>query len=229
MQRCAGFRAASGRVHAGADPAGAGRSLVLQPRYARPHRKPESLDFAGTYGSTVGLVSLGSIARYLLKLLQPFDLKVIAYDPYAKQADFPDVELVSLDEVFRRADVVSLHTPWLPETEGLITGAHFAAMKPNSSFINTARGAIVREDEMIEVLQQRPDLTVLLDVTYPEPPEPNSALYTLPNVVLTPHIAGPLGGECRRIGELMLDELRGYLKDGSLSTEVYQEQLATMA
>jgi phosphoglycerate dehydrogenase-like enzyme len=154
---------------------------------------------------------------------------VIAYDPFADAAQFPDIEFCSLDDLFRRADVVSLHTPWLPETEGLITGEHFRAMRPNSSFINTARGAIVREAEMIAALQARPDITALLDVTYPEPPAPGSPLYTLPNVVLTPHIAGPLGAECRRQGALMLAELRSYLADGILNHEIQQGDLSTIA
>lgn len=192
-------------------------------------RKPDARAFPGTYGSTVGLISLGVVARHLLALLWPFDLKVIAYDPFAEVSQFPGLEFCGLDEVFQRADVVSLHTPWLPETEGMITGAHFRAMKPNSSFINTARGAIVREDEMIAALQDRPDITALLDVTYPEPPAPESPLYTLPNVVLTPHIAGPTGRECRRMGELMLAELRSYLADGTLKHEVRQSDLATIA
>ena len=165
---------------------------------AYPPRKP----LPGGYGSTVGLISLGMIGRMVAERLKAYDLRVIAYDPYAsaEASAALGVEMVALDELFRRADVVSLHTPWLPETEGMITGAHFAAMKPGATFINTARGAVVREQEMIAILQQRPDLYAVLDVTYPEPPEPGSALYSLPNVVLTPHIAGSLGAECHRHG-----------------------------
>jgi phosphoglycerate dehydrogenase-like enzyme len=132
-----------------------------------------------------------------------------------------------LEDIFRRADVVSLHTPWLPETEGMITGQHFTLMKPNAAFINTARGAVVRESEMIAVLEQRPDLLAVLDVTYPEPPVPGSPLYTLPNVVLTPHIAGALGPETRRLGEMMLDELQRYLRGEPLRWQVSPKQART--
>ncbi|MEZ4637911.1 MAG: NAD(P)-dependent oxidoreductase [Caldilineaceae bacterium] len=123
------------------------------------------------------------------------------------------MELCSLEDVFRRADVVSLHAPWLDETVGLLHGHHFAAMKQDATFINTACGAIVREDEMIAVLQDRPDLWAILDVTYPEPPVPGSPLYTLPNVVLTPHIAGSLNNECRRMGRLTVEELRKFVNE----------------
>jgi phosphoglycerate dehydrogenase-like enzyme len=102
-------------------------------------------------------------------------------------------------------------------------------MKPNSTFINTARGAVVREPEMIAVLQQRPDLYALLDVTYPEPPEPESPLYTLPNVVLTPHIAGSLDAECHRMGRYMVEELQRYLNGEPLRYAVSREQFTLTA
>ena len=185
--------------------------------------------FPGNYQSTVGLISLGLIGQRVCALLQNFDLHVLAYDPFVdpELARNLNVELCSLDEIFRRADVVSVHTPWLPETEGLITGQHFTLMKPNAAFINTARGAVVRESEMITVLEQRPDLTAVLDVTYPEPPVAGSPLYTLPNVVLTPHIAGALGPETRRLGETMLDELRRYIHGEPLRWQVSPTQART--
>lgn len=185
----------------------------------------------GAYGSTVGLISLGMIGGGVARKLQQFDLHVIAYDPFVtpQRAAELGVEICSLDEIFTRADVVSLHAPWLDETVGMIRGDHFAKMKPNATFINTARGAIVREDEMICVLQQRPDLWAILDVTYPEPPQPTSPLYTLPNVVMTPHIAGSLDNECRRMGRLMVHELERYLQGQPLQWAVSKAQAAVMA
>ncbi len=185
----------------------------------------------GAYGSTVGIISLGMIGSGVARKLQQFDVHVIAYDPFAtaERAGELGVELCSLDDIFRRADVVSLHAPWIEETVGLIHGAHFASMKPSATFINTARGAIVREEEMITVLQDRPDLWALLDVTYPEPPVPGSPLYTLPNVVLTPHIAGSLDNECRRMGRLAVDELQRFLNGEALQWSISREQAAIMA
>ncbi|MBX2998035.1 MAG: hydroxyacid dehydrogenase [Caldilineaceae bacterium] len=189
------------------------------------------LPMPGAYGSTVGLISLGMIGSGVARKLQQFDLHVIAYDPFVSDERAADlgVELCSLDEIFARADVVSLHAPWLDETVGMIRGDHFARMKPDATFINTARGAIVREDEMIRVLQDRPDLWAILDVTYPEPPPPGSPLYTLPNVVLTPHIAGSLDNECRRMGRQIVDELRRFLHDEPLQWAIGWEQAAIMA
>ncbi|MCX5663043.1 MAG: hydroxyacid dehydrogenase [Planctomycetota bacterium] len=192
---------------------------------------PGTQPVAGGFGSTVGLVSLGMIGRRVAELLRPFDVKVIAYDPHFAPADAAGlgVELVSLDEVFRRSDVVSLHTPWLPETEGLVTGAHFESMKPHATFINTARGAVVREPEMIAALQRRTDLHAVLDVTHPEPPSAGSPLYSLPNVTLTPHIAGAVGPECRRLGRYMIEELDRWLVGQPLRWQVSKERAQTMA
>ena len=118
------------------------RQTREQRRYVNRNTAP------GCYGSTVGLISMGVIARTLLKLLAPFDLKVIVYDPFltAAQTKGLGVENVPLDELFRRSDVVSLHTPYLSETEGMITGEHLSLMKHGATFINTARGEVVREN-----------------------------------------------------------------------------------
>lgn len=176
------------------------------------HTFPEPLPVPGAFGSTVGLVSLGVIGRLVRERLKPFDVKVTAYDPCVTIEEGRElgVEMASLEALFSKSDVVSIHTPWLPQTEGMIGGKHIASMKQGATLINTARGAVVREKELIAVLEKRPDLHALLDVTHPEPPAPESPLYRLPNVILTPHIAGSLDSECRRMGRCMVEELRRY-------------------
>ena len=137
--------------------------------------------------------------------------------------------MCSLDEIFRQSNVVSVHTPWLKETERLVAGRHLSMMKPYSTFINTSRGAVIREMEMIEVLRQRQDLVAVLDVTHPEPPAPDSPLFSLPNVILTPHIAGAMGTECRRMGQIMIAELKRYLAGEPLQFGLTRERVAIMA
>jgi phosphoglycerate dehydrogenase-like enzyme len=185
----------------------------------------------GAYGSTVGLVSLGMVGRLLRERLRPFDLRVVAYDPYVtpKGARVLGVNLMSLEDLFASAEVVSLHAPLLPETEGMIQGSHLASMKRNATLINTSRGAVVREAEMVEVLEERHDLWAVLDVTHPEPPEPDSRLYDLPNVALTPQIAGSQGSECRRMGRLVVDDLRPYVAGEPLEHEITRERATLMA
>ncbi len=185
----------------------------------------------GVYGSTLGIISMGAAGRALRERLRAFDLKIIAHDPFLSDADAAalEIELVGLDELFQQSDVVSLHTPELPETIGMIKGSHFTQMKKGALFINTARGAIVDEPAMIKVLQKRADLTAILDVTEPEPPVPGSPLYSMPNVVLTPHIAGAMGRECRRMGRCMIDEFDRWQRGEPMLWEITKEKLVHMA
>jgi len=197
----------------------------------REQRWIKQVTVPGAYDSTVGIISLGMIGRLVAERLRPFDLEVIAYDPFVSDetAFYLGVELCDLEDVFKRADVVSLHTPKLPETLGMITGAYLASMKEGATFINTARGAIVREIEMIEVLQDRSDLYAILDVTDPEPPIEGSPLYTLPNVILTPHIAGSMDTECRRMAHYMIYDYKRYLAGEPLLWEISREKARTLA
>lgn len=211
-------------------------ALKCGPQFARAYKADPDVyrnrfDVKGAYGTTVGLVSLGMVGRRVRELLRPFDVKVIVYDPFVSEAEASElaVESCPLDEIFARADVVSLHTPLLPETVGMITGAHFESMQPYSTFINTARGAIVQEQEMAQVLAKRPDLHAILDVTDPEPPEPGSPLLSLPNVTLTPHIAGSMGWECARMGRYMTDELGRYLNGDKLLWEITRDHAERLA
>jgi len=197
----------------------------------REQRWTKQATVPGAYDSTVGIISLGMIGRLVVERLRPFDVKIVAYDPFVSEETAADlgVELCGLEDLFKRADVVSLHTPKLPETLGMITGAHLASMREGATFINTARGAIVRETEMIEVLQGRPDLCAILDVTDPEPPVEGSPLYALPNVILTPHIAGSMDTECRRMARYMIEDYKRYLAGEPLLWQISREKAKTLA
>lgn len=203
---------------------------------ARQTRRDHSWDrgltsATGTYRSVVGLVSLGAVGRSVAQMLSRFDMQLIAYDPFVSKeiAEELGVKLVSMEELFSQSDVVSLHAPWIPETENMVNERLLRLMKPNATFINTSRGAIVNESDLCRVLKERADLTAVLDVTWPEPPDKNSPLYTLDNVILTPHIAGSLGNEVTRMGDWMLEELRRYIEKAPLRHQVTREMLARMA
>ncbi|HEY8966032.1 MAG TPA: NAD(P)-dependent oxidoreductase, partial [Candidatus Methylacidiphilales bacterium] len=127
-------------------------------REMKDHACRRSGPFPGGYRSTVALLSLGLIGRMVAERLKTFDLELIAYDPCvdAKTARSLGVRLVSLEEAFAEADVVSCHTPLLPETLGMLRGRHFESMREGASFLNTARGEIVDEAELIAALRRRP-------------------------------------------------------------------------
>ena len=148
------------------------------------------------------------IARLLAEHLRRFRIRLLVVDPLVDPADLEayGAEAVTMEQAFAQAEVVSNHLPNLPSTQGLITGKHFEVMPQGATFINTGRGAQIIEPEMIQALQQRPDITALLDVTDPEPPQPDSPLLTMPNVFLSSHIAGSQGRELRRMAELVLED-----------------------
>jgi phosphoglycerate dehydrogenase-like enzyme len=203
-----------------------GWSLTRRTRAERTY--PDRNGAPGAFESTVGLVSLGSIGARVASMLRAFDLNLIAHDPYVtgEHASALGVELVPLMELFERSDVVSLHTPELPETVGMIAGRHIAEMKEGATLINTSRGPLIREEEMLDVLQRRPDLHAVLDTVCIEPPPLHSRLYSLDNVTLTPHIAGSVGGECRRMAQFMVEELERYVSGQPLKWALTRESVA---
>lgn len=185
----------------------------------------------GNYSIEIALLGAGMIGRHVIKLLQGFNIKILLFDPFIskEQAAELNVEKVELDEAFQRGYIVSNHIANLPETEGLIQGKHLAMLPEGATFINTGRGITVCETEMIEILTKRQDITALLDVTYPEPPLPDSPLYSLTNVVLTPHIAGSIGNEVWRMADYAIDEALAFKAGRPLKYSVSLKMLENMA
>lgn len=199
---------------------------------ARAARKfPRHLPLPGGFGSTIGIMSLGQIGRRVAERALTLDVQVVAYDPFLPQEVFENLGVNSceLDELFACSDVISIHTPLLPSTTGLVNGALLARLKTNATLINTARGGIINQPELIEFLRTRTDVQAILDVTEPEPPSTDSPLWDLPNVFLTPHIAGSLGPECRRMGRAMVEEFRRFIRDEPLLHSVTREGLGFTA
>ncbi|MGB8353200.1 MAG: hydroxyacid dehydrogenase, partial [Chthoniobacteraceae bacterium] len=165
-------------------------------RNTHAYKSPENRDLAfrgrGNFGETISILGAGAIGGKVIELLQPFNLRVIVFDPFLDEdrAALLGVEKVSLQAAFERGYVVSNHLAGVPETEQLLNHDLLSRMRPDATFINTGRGSTANEAGMIRVLQARPDITALLDVTELEPPPEGSPLYSLPNVHLTTHIAG---------------------------------------
>jgi phosphoglycerate dehydrogenase-like enzyme len=147
----------------------------------------------------------------VIELLRPFDLRVLVSDPYFGEAEAAQlgVERRALDELLACADVVSLHAPALPSTRHLLDRRRLGLLRDGAVLVNTARGSLVDHDALLAELRAG-RISAVLDVTDPEPLPADSPLFTLPNVVLTPHIAGALGTEVRRLGDLAIEELARY-------------------
>ncbi|XDV62587.1 hydroxyacid dehydrogenase [Streptomyces sp. R33] len=165
----------------------------------------------GNYHRTVGIVGASLIGRRVMELLRPFDLRVLVHDPYADPAELAALggESCALDELLRRSDVVSLHAPALPRTRHLLDAARLALMPDGATLVNTARGSLVDTVALTEELVAG-RLHAVLDHTEPEVLPTGSPLYNLPNVLLTPHVAGSLGGELDRLAATAVEELERY-------------------
>ena len=152
----------------------------------------KSVDLEGKMLGLVGVGRIGSSVAQKCRLA--FNMKVIAYDPYVKQVE--GVELCSsLDQVFSRADFVSIHVPYMKQTHHLVDARLLRLMKPDSCLINTSRGAVVDEKALIEALKNDSIAGAGLDVFEEEPPSPDNPLFKFDNVVSTPHSAA-LSREC---------------------------------
>ena len=191
------------------------------------------VDFPGNYDITVGIIGAGMIGKMVIERLhRDLDrVRVVVFDPFLsdEKAAALEVEKCTLEELFAQSDVISNHLANNPQTVGMLDAHLFDRMKPNTTFINTGRGAQVVEADMIAALQADPSRAAVLDVTYPEPPAEDSPLYTMDNVYLTPHIAGSLGNEVRRMGEYMLSEYRCVAAGAPTKYAVTLKMLETMA
>ncbi|MGA5218349.1 hydroxyacid dehydrogenase [Streptomyces cinereoruber] len=200
----------------------------------RGHRSP--LDWSrhfpgfGNYRRTVGIVGASLVGRKVIELLRPYDLDILLADPYvsALRATAMGARRVELDELVEASDVASLHAPELPETRHLMDARRLGLMRDGATLINTARGSLVDTDALTaEAVGGR--IHAVIDVTEPEVLPATSPLYSLPNVLLTPHIAGSLGGELHRITSSALDEIERYCSGKPFAHAVRHAALATSA
>ncbi|MFG2575171.1 hydroxyacid dehydrogenase [Streptomyces sp. NPDC048481] len=201
-------------------------------RFRRTHAQPTPAETAGTgnLGRVVGVIGASRVGRRLLELLRPFDFDVLLHDPYVDEAEAAGLgaRAVSLEDLLRHSDIVSLHAPDIPETRHLLDRARLALVRDGGMLVNTSRGALVDHVALTDELVAG-RLHAVLDVTDPEPLPADSPLYDLPNVFLTPHIAGSLGNELERLGRIVVEELERLADGLPLAHEVRHADLAKVA
>ena len=164
--------------------------VVLRKGWQGEYREGDTL-----FGRSVGFYGFGAIARFLYNLLQPFECVCSYFDPYAQvdQAEYPDIEpLSSLDELFSRNEIITLHAGLTEETRGSVDYRRLMMLPDDAILVNTARGAIIDHEELKRALQEKP-LWFGFDVTSPEPPSEDSFLLKDHHVIVTPHLGGKVG------------------------------------
>jgi phosphoglycerate dehydrogenase-like enzyme len=182
------------------------------------------------YHIDIGIIGASKIGRHLIRLLKQFEVNILLTDPHVTQeeADELGVELVPLDDLMRRSDVVTLHAPALESTRKMLGKDQFKLMKRFAIFINTARGMIVDEDALVAELKTG-RIWAFIDVTEPEPPRPDHPFRKLPNCVLLPHIAGGITNGCLRQGRSAVDQIFEFASGKPMHGEITQEQFEIMA
>lgn len=162
-------------------------------------------------GLTVGLVGLGAVGREVAARLAAFKARVLAYDPYVTEPP-PGVTPCDLETLLRSADVVSLHAPVTPETQGLLSAERLALLKPTALVVNTARAALTDEDALYEMLRSGRLAGAALDVLAAEPLQPGNRFLALPNVVVTPHLGGATTDVTRHQSDIVVDAMERWLR-----------------
>ena len=207
----------------------------LHKRYQQSHKAALTYgeSFAeGNYGGKVGLLGAGMIGRHVIRLLAPYAVQIYAFDPFLSEAQAAALGVIKadLETIFRECRTISNHLANKAETRGMLDYSLFSQMLPNATFINTGRGAQVAAADLCRAMSDSPDRTALLDVTDPEEPAaPDSEYWKHPNILLTPHRAGSMVNEVRRMGQYMFEEYEKLLAGEAVRYEVTKEMLATMA
>jgi len=161
-------------------------------------------------GKTLGLVGAGNIGTELARRGIGFGMRVIAYDPLLKGHELLD--LVTVEELFKESDYLSLHVPLTDETKGMINAETIATMKDGVVIINTARGKCVDEEDMVEALKSGKVRAYATDVWYSDPPDADCPLYDAPNVVMTPHLGASSQENMLRIGDVVVRILEDFVQ-----------------
>jgi len=178
-------------------------------------------------GSTVGIVSASKVGREVIKLLGPWDLTILVYDPYLSEEDAAElgVEKVELNELFERSDHVTVHAPSIPETSNMIGAEQLALLREGATLVNTSRGSVIDHGALLEECKMR-RLNVCLDVTTPEPLPPDSGFRFLDNVIITPHCSGAGYYGYYDIGDqtvkALVDFFEGREVEGAVDFDVYE-------
>jgi len=181
-------------------------------------------------GSKVGIIGASKVGRHVIRLLEPFDVRILVYDPYLSESDANrlDIEKTSLDGVFSQCDFITIHTPTTNETYRMIGKGQLALMKDGAILVNTSRGSVIDHEALLDKCLDGKNI-VVLDVTDPEPLPPDSPFRKLENVVITPHVSGSGYYGYHRIGSSTLKALVDFFAGRQIEGEVNLRDYSKLA
>lgn len=184
---------------------------------------------AGNYAKTIGIIGASHVGRIVIEHISNFDFKILLYDPYITPLDARQLGAikVGLTELLSQSDVVSLHAPLLQNTKHMLGARELTLMQDGSTLINTSRGAII-DQTALEIELAKGRIFAILDTTDPDELPASSPLFSMPNVFLTPHIAGSLGAETQRLTDYIVAELERFNQGLGLKHLVRREHLAQL-
>ncbi|NOW03492.1 NAD(P)-dependent oxidoreductase [Clostridium beijerinckii] len=161
---------------------------------------------------TLGIIGAGSIGIQVMNVAKALGMKILVYSRSYKDLGDSNIKFVSLEELLKESDFVTIHCPLTTETRYLIDKSRLDFMKPSSFIINTSRGAIIKETDLIEALNNKKIAGAALDVQDPEPPELNNPLFNMENVILTPHIGWKCFESRQRLINLLANNIEAFIK-----------------
>lgn len=162
---------------------------------------------------TLGIIGAGSIGIQVMNVAKALGMKILIYSRSYKDLDDSNIKFVSLEELLKESDFVTIHCPLTTETRYLIDKSRLDLMKSSSFIINTSRGAIIKETDLIEALNNKKIAGAALDVQDPEPPELNNPLFNMENVILTPHIGWKCFESRQRLINLLANNIEAFIKN----------------
>lgn len=205
-------------------------SVHARSDYKAAHERMST--FPGNYNAKIGVLGYGAIAKIVIRELLKHNEEIYVYAPNITNEEAKKLGIhkaTTLEEIFDKCNVISNHVANLPATHKMINKDIINRLKDDQTFINTGRGQQVDEVALLEKCKNNPNIFAVLDVTDPEPPAQNSLYFKLPNVIVTPHIAGSSGNEVVRMAEFMYEAAKKVLKKEPCNYEVTMKMLELMA
>jgi len=174
------------------------------------------------YGKTLGIIGVGRVGGEIAKRAKAFNMTMVGYDPYLPKdvADSLGVRLTTLDDVLKNSDIMTIHTPLLPETKNMISMPQFKMMKKNALLVNVARGGIVNEDDLYEALKNKIIAGAAFDVFVDEPLKEKCKLLELDNLVMTPHLGASTVEAQEKVSVDIAENVIMYLRDGIIANAI---------